>query len=334
MEKDMSIVDGIIERDIPETHRNIYQKMKDTEDARKVNPHIKSKTEALYLTIKAKDMLERRLRGEIEDREFAYELATDEKLRITTNNLVQQVLHPTPIEVIHGRPDQFVDIAAGVSTFWKEMHNEIPIKIENAAAVENVIMNINAGLDIDMEPDVRKTFLKEAGIEADKLAEFVPLQDYIIYENNLKDMVRLQIMNEMGVSSEELSENDELLIDSMTEDRMFSQKIVMDEEASTVHEPTYEEIYGISAQDMYEMFAEDKSGVTVPTHGDNVSVDDAEWSHVMEMAGAEDAYNDMLNASIEENMAAFYDAYLEEQSAGLNFDLDFVNDLSDEIVKQ
>ena len=332
-EKDDNIADGIIES-IPEEQKKVYQAMEN--NTSKKEPFIKSKKEALYQMINAKILLNQRLHGEIDDADFAYALATDDKLRATTNNLAQQILQPTSIEVIYGRKDGYIDLAAGITTFWKEVNQEIPINIENATAVENIIMDINAGLDTDLEPDVRKAFLADAGIRGDQLGEFVTVKDYIVYETRMKEDIKLQIMEEMGISSEEFSKDDELLVESIAEDRMLNQKVFVEEDTMN-HEPTYEEIYGMSAQDMYEMFAEDDRKITnIPSNGQDVSVDDEEWSHLMDMAGAEDAYYDMLNASIEENMAELYDTYMAERDTSLSFtedDLSFVNEFTETVTK-
>ena len=332
-EKDDNIVDGIIES-IPEDQKKVYRVMGNS--INKGEQLIKSKKEALYQTIEAKRLISQRLHGKIDDAEFAYTLATDDKLRVTTNNLAQQILQPTPIEVIHSRNGRYIDLAAGITTFWKEINQEIPINIENATAVENIIMDINAGLDTDLSPDVRKAFLADAGISGDKLGEFVTIKDYVVYETHMKDNVRLQIMEEMGISSEEFSKDEELLVESIVEDRMLNQKVFIEEDVMN-HEPTYEEVYGMSAQDMYEIFADnDDETFEVPSDGQDISVDNEEWADLMDMAGVEDAYYDMLNASIEENMAELYDTYMAEQGADLSFtedDLSFANEINETIMK-
>ena len=291
------------------------------DDDQKRRECFESKAEALYITIKAKNLLEKRLYGEIDDADLAYELAQDPKLCATTSNLVQQILHPTDIEVVHGRPDQFIDVVGGVTTFWKEINKEIPIKLDNAVAVENIIMCVNSGLDKSMDPDTRKKFLTTLGFSDDRIKEFITLQDYVMYEENSKDAIRLQVMEDLGITSEELSEDEELMVETMTNERAFTQKLQIDDENS--YEPTYEEIYAMSAQKLHDIFSTDKEDTPLPENGENVSVDDEEWAHIMDMCGAEDAYYDMLNASVEENVNELYENLFTDTS------LDFGNTIVD-----
>ena len=289
------------------------------EAAQNIKHTMTTKMEVLSTTIEAKLLMEEHLLGQVEDDAFAYELAQNENLRKTMNQLAQQILQPTPVEqnpFEHG--NRYINLGAGLSTFWAEMQKKVPIEVEDAAKIENILMSINAGMDKELEPDTRKLFFRKAGMAAEQVEEFVPLSDYVTFENNLKDQMRDEVMEELGISGREPSEEEQLLIDSMAEDRMFGMKLAADTSGTAEdYEPTYEDTYGISAQDMYEMFADDDAPEI--TDGDNVKLDDPSWHESMESYHAEDAYFEMLGNSVAENMEEL--AMLEAEAIAMNSDL-------------
>lgn len=76
---------------------------------------------------------------------------------------------------------------------------------------------------------------------------------------------------------------------------------------------SYEETYGLSAQDMYTLFSNGDGHIPDPETWTDAPIDDQEWQQIMEMSGAEENYQAMLNGSIEENMAMLVDLEAKEQ---------------------
>lgn len=303
----------------------VYAPAHAVETVQNIRSTMTTKAEVIATTIEAKMMLQDYMMKDIEASEFAYRLSQNENLRKTMNQLTQQILQPTPVEAAPSRKDNpFIDIGAGLSAYWAEMQKKLPIEIETASDIENVLMSINAGLDKDLEPDTRKLFLKEAGMTTEQVKEFVPIQDYVSYENKVKDTVRLEVMSELGLTNaENLSEQEQLLIESLSEDRMMNVKLQGETgEASEAYAPTYEDVYGVSAQDMYEMFGTPPSGPKDEQpmlDGDDVPADDLDWSSIMELSGAEEGYWDMMEGTIDANMEMLRD--LEAQEAAMRSDI-------------
>lgn len=274
-----------------------------------------TKLEVLRTTIDTKLLLRDRFREEIQvpeelgdldaDAYFAYRLATDANMRKTAQQLIQPVLNPTPVETIQtNTSNAYIDIGAGLSTYWQEIHKAVPIEIREASEVENIIMNLEAGLDKNMEPDTRKLFLKEAGLTEDQVRELVPLSEYAEYEEKQKEQIREQIRQEMGGG--ELTEEEELLVDSLAEDRMMNQKLQADfDDPALGNGPTYEDTYGVSAQDLYQMFGDPQEPLPedAPFGGENVPVDDPSWAQYLEHPMEE--LQEIYDGSIEENMAMY-----------------------------
>ena len=296
----------------------VYAPANAVEGIHNLKTNMTKKAEVVATTIEAKLLIEKRMLGEMDDSEFAYRLAQDDNVRKMANVLVGQILQPTPLESSPSKTgNATINLAAGLSAYWAAMQQKLPIELENAVAIENVIMNLNAGLDADMEPDTRKLFLKEAGLTNAQAREFVPASAYAEYENKVKEGIRADIRRELGFSPEhELTEEELLLVESMTEERMFStSQYTPDFNPEDVAELTYEDLYGISAQDMYTLFGEAPGGGPVPDPEtwEDVPVDDPEWQTLMEMSGAEDAFWDIVNDTIENNMAVLYELEVKEQ---------------------
>ena len=290
-----------------------------------------TKAEAVSTAIEAKLLLEDHMMGNIEDAEFAYQLAQDGCLRKTMTQLTEQILQPTPVE---SRPfvhkNSFINIGAGLSAYWTEMQKKLPIEIDEASQVENILMSVNAGLDRDLEPDTRKIFFKEAGMTSDQIKELVPLSEYAEYESKVKDTVRSEVASELGLEDgRELTEEEQLLIDSMTEDRMMSTKLQTDTDGTEdAYSPTYEDTYGISAQDMFEMFSDpyaDTPSATQPENGEQIPLDDPSWEMFLEQSGAQQGYQDMMDATVESNMEMLRDLEAQAELSLTDEDLSFGN---------
>lgn len=86
--------------------------------------------------------------------------------------------------------------------------------------------------------------------------------------------------------------------------------------------PSYEETYGLSAQDMYTLFSNGDGHIPDPETWTDAPIDDQEWQQIMELSGAEDNYQAMLNGSIEENMAMLAELEAKEQVQAKGLALD------------
>lgn len=289
------------------------------ESVGQIKEQMTTRVEVMQTTLEAKTMIRDRLLESISDDEFAYRLAQNENLRKSMQQLTQQVLHPTPVEHIrsnHGNP--YVDIGAGVSAFWDTVRQATPVELSEASEIENILMSVEAGLDKEMEPDTRKSMLAIAGMTTERIKELVPLSAYVEYENHIKDAVREQIRTEMGLSEAEMNEErNQLLLESLTEDAMMNGKLQIDAEV-VGYEPTYEDMYGMSAESMYALFGEsDVSDTPVPTsEGVNVPIDDASWGQYLEDSHAMEHLQELYDMSVDEHqeLLSDYESYLMQEA--------------------
>lgn len=287
------------------------------ESVGQVKEQMTTRIEMMQTTLEAKTMIRDHLMESISDEEFAYRLAQNENLRKSMQQLTQQVLHPTPVEHIrsnHGNP--YVDIGAGVSAFWDTVRQATPVELSEASEIENILMSVEAGLDKDMEPDTRKSMLAAAGMTTDQIKELVPLSAYVEYENHIKDTVREQIRIEMGLSEAEMAEErNQLLLESLTEDAMMNGKLQIDDEAAD-YEPTYEDMYGMSAESLYDLFGESDASETQVADGTNVPVDDASWGQYLEESHAMEHLQELYDMSVEEHqeLLSDYESYLMQEA--------------------
>lgn len=289
------------------------------ESVGQIKEQMTTRVEVMQTTLEAKTMIRDRLLESISDDEFAYRLAQNENLRKSMQQLTQQVLHPTPVEHIrsnHGNP--YVDIGAGVSAFWDTVRQATPVELSEASEIENILMSVEAGLDKEMEPDTRKSMLAIAGMTTDQINELVPISAYVEYETHIKDAVREQIRTEMGLSEAEMNEErNQLLLESLTEDAMMNGKLQIDAEVAD-YEPTYEDMYGMSAESLYDLFGEsDVSDASVPTSdGANVPIDDASWGQYLEDSHAMEHLQELYDMSVDEHqeLLSDYESYLMQEA--------------------
>ena len=120
--------------------------------------------------------------------------------------------------------------------------------------------------------------LKIAGLSEEQINELVPLSEYREYEDRVKEGIRAQVIADFGLDFENLSEQDELMVDAVVEDRIMATKLQVDPEEVS-QGPTYEDTYGYSVQKIYEMFSEKPVPEGMPS---DVPVDDAYWAQYME----------------------------------------------------
>lgn len=309
-------------RDIPKNIKHTAEGVKDSTLQR---------ADLLLTTAQAKQMLKDRLYDteNHNEQDFVYALATDEQLRKTVRQLVEPVLNPTPVIADPMfKENSYINIGAGLSTFWHEIQQKTPIEMEEMVELDNILMSIEAGLDKDMEPETRKSMLKIAGLSEEQINELVPLSEYREYEDRVKEGIRAQVIVDFGLDSENLSEQDELMVDAVVEDRIMATKLQVDPEEVN-QGPTYEDTYGYSAQDLYEMFSEEPVPDDMPQ---DMPVDDAYWAQYME--GPLEELQDIYDAPPEENWAAYQQIMEEYQDTQQEFptltdaDLAFAEEMS------
>lgn len=278
----------------------------------------------------AKTNIARALSGELSDQDFAYMLAKDDSLRYTTNNIAQGILHPTPLKSLKSeRTNIYLDFGMGVSTFWDEIRTPHDTKVDDMTAIDSMIMNLDLGLDRNVPPHMRKAFLREAGLSAEQVEEFVSFGDFYEYERAAQSVVREYHMGRLGYQSEDLmSDEDKLILDTLVDDSMATGISEMSEQ---IHVPTdmhtygdersFEEIYGVSAEELQALFGdEDEQGLTAshfPEYVNGYSMNEDEPIY-----GAIQEFNAIHTASIEMNehhlnMLYEQQAMLYEQEAQL-----------------
>lgn len=91
----------------------------------------------------AKLYMENYMLGNIEPSEFADMMAHDDRLRYTVSDLCQMRLEPPTLDV--ERSNGYVDVGAGVKTFWTEIRVPLPSETNAARDLYNISLGIEAG---------------------------------------------------------------------------------------------------------------------------------------------------------------------------------------------
>ena len=271
---------------------------------------MKTKADVIAAALQAKLLIRDKLSGEISDEAFAYQLATDANVRKTVNNLSQKILQPTPVTANpNEKGNSFLNFSAGVSAYWSEMTKVLPIELETAISIEGILTSVNIGMDTNLDPEDRKTFLKEAGLSPEQIDSLIPRSDYRAFEDEANAALREQIIEEFGLARRPLNEEEQLLVDSVLSDRVMAKERARD--LSDGHEPTYEEVYGISASDLYDLFGDEESKehllVQPADRGINSPVADERWEYLLYESGAMEAYDACLDTSMEDTLAMLYE---------------------------
>lgn len=109
---------------------DVWQKYADAKDRRQVLREAK-----LYV--------ENYMLGNIEPSEFADMMAYDDRLRYTVSDLCRMRLEPVTLDVERG--NGYVDVGAGVKTFWTEIKVPLPSETNAARDLYNISLGIEAG---------------------------------------------------------------------------------------------------------------------------------------------------------------------------------------------
>lgn len=91
----------------------------------------------------AKLYIESYMMGNIDPVELAQVMAEDDKLRYTISDLCHLRLEPPELDI--QRNASFIDVGAGLKTFWSEMRVPLPSEVDAAYDIRNIEIGIEAG---------------------------------------------------------------------------------------------------------------------------------------------------------------------------------------------
>lgn len=91
----------------------------------------------------AKLYVENYMMGNLEPSEFAQMMAENDNLRYTISDLCRMRLEPADVNI--QRNDRYIDVGAGVKTFWTEIKVPLPSEMEAARDLRNINFGIEAG---------------------------------------------------------------------------------------------------------------------------------------------------------------------------------------------
>lgn len=94
--------------------------------------------------IRAKLYIENYAMGNVDAMEFAQAMADDDTMRHVVSDLCRLKLEPTNLELPQ-RNDRYIDVGAGMKTFWTEMQVPLPYEMNAARDIQNINTGIEAG---------------------------------------------------------------------------------------------------------------------------------------------------------------------------------------------
>ena len=95
----------------------------------------------------AKLYVENYMMGNLNPAEFARVMAEDDKLRYTISDLCQMRLEPVPLDI--QRNNSYIDVGAGIKTFWTEVRVPLPSELDAARDISNINHGIEAARAVD-----------------------------------------------------------------------------------------------------------------------------------------------------------------------------------------
>ncbi len=93
--------------------------------------------------LSAKLYMENYMMGNLDPSEFAEVMAQDDALRYTISDLCRIRLEPVTPDI--QRNDSYIDVGAGIKTFWTEIRVPLPSEREAARDLRNISLGIEAG---------------------------------------------------------------------------------------------------------------------------------------------------------------------------------------------
>ena len=94
--------------------------------------------------VKAKLYIENYAIGNVDAAEFAQAMADDDAMRHVVSDLCRLKLEPMNLELPQ-RSDRYIDVGAGMKTFWTEMKVPLPYEMNAARDIQNINTGIEAG---------------------------------------------------------------------------------------------------------------------------------------------------------------------------------------------
>lgn len=91
----------------------------------------------------AKLYVENYMMGNLDAAEFAMVMAEDNTLRYAISDLCRLRLEPVDLDI--SRNNSFIDLGAGIKTFWTEIRVPLPSEIDAARDIRNINYGIEAG---------------------------------------------------------------------------------------------------------------------------------------------------------------------------------------------
>lgn len=135
-----------------------------------------------YKTLnKAKLYVESYMMGDLEPSDFARIMADDDRLRYTISDLCRMRLDPDVLNAQEKIQENFmarmangsyVDIGAGLKTFWTEIRVPLPSEIEAARDIRNITFGIEAGKNAGQKPAEKGSEVSDEVQETPKKRSF------------------------------------------------------------------------------------------------------------------------------------------------------------------
>lgn len=91
----------------------------------------------------AKLYVENYMMGKLDPMEFAQAMAENDRLRYTISDLCRMRLEPVDLDI--QRNNSYIDVVAGVKTFWTEIRVPLPSEVDAAREIRNLSIGIEAG---------------------------------------------------------------------------------------------------------------------------------------------------------------------------------------------
>lgn len=272
-----------------------------------------TKKKLLQDTITAKQQMSSWLQSKTETNDYAYMLAQNEDVRKMTHILTQKILNPTPLNSLKSeRTNVYIDLGMGISAFWDEMRTKSSVEVENAMILDSVLMNVEAGLDENINPNLRREFLSHTGMSEEQIDTFVSIEAMSEFEQKANNELLTRICQDFNLDIDD--PEDAILINNLMQDAIENETVacldtmIHSDEAQGRH--TYEEMYGVSAEELYEAFPPDDSyfnSVELPEYVEEYTMD--ERSPMYESMVD---FQDMLNATVEDNQKELAIAELQD----------------------
>lgn len=115
----------------------------------------------------AKLYVENYMMGNLDPAEFAQVMAEDDNLRWTISDLCRMRLESTDPDIPE-RNNSYIDIGAGLKTFWTEIRVPLPSEIDAARDIRNINFGIEAGKAAAGSAPVKEDTINEEETASDK----------------------------------------------------------------------------------------------------------------------------------------------------------------------